>query len=71
MMWKQSPGGVLQNYFLKNFSKSTGKRLCRGLFFNKIARCSPATLLKKHTPTQAFSSEFGQIGKITFLIEHL
>ena len=26
-------GGVLQKYYLKNFTKSTGKHLCRNLFF--------------------------------------
>ena len=32
---------------LKNFGKFTGKHLCQGAFFNKIAGMSPATLLKK------------------------
>ena len=32
---------------LRNFTKFTGKHLCRSLFFNKVAGLRPATLLKK------------------------
>ena len=32
---------------LKNFANFTGKHLCQGLFFNKVAGLRPATLLKK------------------------
>ena len=32
---------------LRDFAKFTGKHLCQGLFFNKIAGHRPATLLKK------------------------
>ena len=32
---------------LRNFAKFTGKHLCQGLFFNKVAGLRPATLLKK------------------------
>ena len=28
---------------LRNFAKFTGKDLCRGLFFNKVADLKPAT----------------------------
>ena len=31
---------------LKNIAKFTGKHQCQGLFFNKVAGLSPATLLK-------------------------
>ena len=33
---KQSPRGVNKG-ILKNFAKFTGKHLCQGLFFNKVA----------------------------------
>ena len=32
---------------LKNFANFTGKHLCQGLFFNKVAGLRPETLLKK------------------------
>ena len=32
---------------LKNFTKFTGRHLCKRLFFNKVAGLRPATLLKK------------------------
>ena len=32
--------------FLKNFTKFTGKHLCRSLIFNKVAGLSPAILSK-------------------------
>ena len=32
---------------LRNFAKFTGKHLCQGLFFNKVAGLWAATLLKK------------------------
>ena len=32
---------------LKNFTEFTGNHLCQGLFFNKIAGLTPATLPKK------------------------
>ena len=46
---------------LKNFAKFTGKHLCKSLFFNK----------EKMTLVQVFSSEFWEISKIPFFIEHL
>ena len=39
---------------LKNFAKFTGKHLCHGLFLNKAAGISPATLLKKGFGTGIF-----------------
>ena len=70
---------------LRNFTKFKGKHLCQSLFFNKVARLRPATLLekiprhrcqvcsfiKKETLTQVFSSDFCKISKNTFFIEHL
>ena len=32
---------------LRSFAKLTAKQLCKGLFCNKVAGMSPATLLKK------------------------
>ena len=37
----------VKNGVLRNFEKFTGKHLCQGLFFNKVAALRPATLLKK------------------------
>ena len=51
---------------LKNFAKFTGKHLLQSLFFNKVAGLRPATLLKK-THAQAFSCEFCEVFKNTFL----
>ena len=34
---KQSPEVFCKTDVLKNFAKSTGKRLCQSLFFNKVA----------------------------------
>ena len=57
---------------LTNFAKFTGKHLCQGLFFNRVAGLSfviklhrPATLLKK-TLAKAFSCEFYEISKNSF-----
>ena len=56
---------------LRNFLKFTGKHMCQGLFFNKVASLRPATLLKKKTPAEVFSCEFCEISKNTFFTEHL
>ena len=45
---KQSSGGVLSKDVLKNFAKFTDKRLCRSLFFNKVADLQPATVRSSH-----------------------
>ena len=39
---------------LKNFTKFSGKYLCRGLLFNKFTGPRPATLLKRDFKTGAF-----------------
>ena len=44
---KQPPDVFYEKGILKNSSKFAGKHLCQSLFFNKVARLSPATLLKK------------------------
>ena len=51
---------------LRNFTKFTGKHLCQGLFFNKVAGLRPSKLLKKETLIQVFSCEFCEISKSTF-----
>ena len=51
---------------LRNFTKFTGKNLCQGLFFNKVAG-----LIKLQTLAQVFSCEFCEISKNTFFREHL
>ena len=44
----------MKNSILKNFSKFTGKDLCQGLFFNKVAGLRPATFLKKRPWHRSF-----------------
>ena len=44
---KQPPEVFCKKIALKNFAKFTGKHLCQGLFFNKVAGFRPSTLLKK------------------------
>ena len=55
----------------KNFAKFTGKHLCWSLFCNKNAGLRPANFIKKDTPTQVLSSEFYEIFKNTYFVEHL
>ena len=54
---------------LRNFAKLTGKDLCQGHFFNKVA--GSCTLFKKETPSQVFSCEFCEISSNIFFTEHL
>ena len=49
----------------KNIEKFTRKHLRLSLFFNKVARLSPAILFKKETLAQVFSSEYWEIFKNT------
>ena len=60
-----------KKYILRSFTKFTGKHLCQSLFSNKIADLRPATLLKKETLSQVFSSGFCKIFENTFFTEHL
>ena len=55
---------------LRNFSKFTGKHLCRSLFFNKVAGLRPATLLKKKLLHRCFPANVGKFLRTSFLIEH-
>ena len=60
---------------LRNFLKITGKQPCRSLFLNKVAgiyyKIFKGTFIKKEFLAQMYSSEFFEIFKNTFLIEHL
>ena len=43
---------------LRNFAKFTGKHLCQGLFFNKVAGLRSATLLEKRLWHRCFPVNF-------------
>ena len=53
--------------FLTNFTKFTGKDLCQGLFFNKVAGLRPATLLKKRLWHRCFPANFAKFTRTPFL----
>ena len=52
---------------LRNFAKFTGKHLCQGLFFNKVARLRPTTLLKKRLVHWCFPGNFVKFLRTPFL----
>ena len=54
----------------KDSTKFTGKHLCLGFFFNKVAGLRPVNLLKK-TLAQVFSREFYKTFRGAFITEHL
>ena len=56
---------------LGNFTKFTGKHLCQGLFFDKVADLGPAILLKKRLWHRCFPVNFGKFLRTPFLTEHL
>ena len=60
-----------KNGVLKNFAKFTGKHLCQGLFFNKVAGLRTATLLKKRLWHRCFPVNFVKFLRTPFIIEHL
>ena len=45
---------------LRNFAKFTGKHLCQGLFLNRVAGLSPATLLKQRLCHRCFPVNFAK-----------
>ena len=62
---------------LRNFAKFTGKHMCQSLFFNKVERLRPATLLKKRLLHRCFPVNFEKFfiafwqgPKYTFNISH-
>ena len=65
------PEVVCKKRVLKNFSKFTGKHLCRSLFFNKVAGLRSATLLKKRLWHRCFPVDFEKFLRTPFFIEHL
>ena len=56
----------MQKGVLRNFIKLTRKRLCQGLFFNKVARPRACNFIKKEALAEVFSCEFYEISKNTF-----
>ena len=64
MIYRKWEKKVLKKGVLRNFAKSTGKHICQGLFFNKvaglclffnkIAGLRPATLVEKELGTGVF-----------------
>ena len=52
---------------LSNFAKFTGKYLCQGLLFNKVAGLRPATLLKKRLWHKCFPVNFTKFLRTPFL----
>ena len=55
---------------LKNFTKSTGKHLCKSLFYNKVAALRPATLFKKRLWQRFFPVNFVKFLRAPFFTEH-
>ena len=51
----------------ENFAIFTGKHLCQGLFFNKLARLRPVTLLKKRIWHRCFPINFAKFLRTPFL----
>ena len=56
---------------LRNFVKFTGKHLCQGLFFNKVAGLRPATLFKKRPWQRFFPVNFAKFIRTPFFAEYL
>ena len=54
---------------LRNFAKFTGKHLCQGLFFNKVAKA--CNLLKKSLRHRCFPVNFAKFPRTPFFTEHL
>ena len=67
---KQPPEVFYKKGVYKNLSKFTGKYLCQGFFFKKVAGLRPGTLLKKRLWGRCFPANFENF-KNTFLTEHL
>ena len=55
---------------LRNFAKFTGKHLCQGLFFKKVAGLR-LFLLKKSLWYKCFPANFAKLLRTPFYIEHL
>ena len=62
--WSSRSEVFCEKRVLKNFAKFTGKPLCQSLWFL-------AGFIERETPAKAFSYEFWEISKTSFLTEHL
>ena len=76
IIWAQPPAVFYKKGLLENVKKFTGKKICRSLFFSKVAELrSSTTLLQKetptHTPKQLFFCGFCDIFINTYFIEYL
>ena len=49
-----NPGVFCKKGVLRNFAKFTGKNVCQGLFFNKVAGLRPAVLFRRVSGTGVF-----------------
>ena len=56
---------------LGNFTTFTGKHLCQGLFFNKVAGLRPATLFKKRPWQRFFPVNVAKFIRTPFFAEYL
>ena len=54
----------------RNFAKFTGKHLCQGFCFSKVAGLRPATLLKKETWHRCFPVDFAKFLRTPFAPKH-
>ena len=70
-IYKQPPKVFWKKDVLRNFAKFTGKRLCQGLFFNKVAGLRTATLLNKRLWHRCFPASFAKSLRTPSLTEHL
>ena len=68
---KQPPEELYAKNVLTNFTKFTGKHLCKSLFFNKVTGLRPATSLKKRLWHRCFSVNFAEFLRTPFITEHL
>ena len=65
--WQRQPLGVFcKKDVLRNFAEFTGKHLCLGLFFNKVASVRPTTLLKKRFWHRCFPVNFAKFLRTPF-----
>ena len=56
---------------LRNFTKYTGKHLCKSLFFNEVSGLRPATLLKTRLLHRCFPVNFVKFLRTPILTKHL
>ena len=57
----------LKKGVLINFTKFTGKHLCRSLYFNEVAGLRAATLLKKKPWHSYFPVDFAELLRTPYL----